>query len=252
MLRAIVICPDAELSSRLQRAVTTLGEVTLCRAVTHYPDAVDLVRTLRAHAPDVIFLSFENPEKATQIVRFLETEAKGVQTIAVDRNADAKNLRIIMRSGLREIVTDPFDKPSLLEALKSVQSLLGSKPAEHTATDQIFSFVPSKAGVGASTLALNVSAALARRPDTRVLLNDFDLNSGMMRFLLKLQNQYSVSDAVEHMSYAGRKPVAPNGDVLRPFGRASRRPGQPERAHRCRQYPWADRVHAPALQGVVL
>lgn len=198
MLRAIVICPDAELSSRLQRSVANLGEVTLCRAVTHYPDAVELVRTLRAHAPDVIFLSFENAEKATQIVRFMETEAKGVQTIAVDRNADAKNLRLIMRAGLREIVTDPFDKASLLEALKSVQSLLGSKPVEHAATDQIFSFVPSKAGVGASTLALNVSAALARRPDTRVLLSDFDLNSGMMRFLLKLQNQYSVSDAVEY------------------------------------------------------
>jgi pilus assembly protein CpaE len=200
LLRAVVICPDAELSSKLQRALTTLGEVTLCRSVTHYPDAVDLVRTLRAHAPDVIFLSFEGPEKATQIVRFLETEAKGVQTIAVDRSIDAKNLRIIMRTGLREIVTEPFDKASLLDALKSVQSLLGGKHVEHTATDEIFSFVPSKAGVGSSTLALNVSAALARRPDTRVLLNDFDLNSGMMRFLLKLQNPYSVSDAVEHMN----------------------------------------------------
>jgi pilus assembly protein CpaE len=175
-----------------------LGEVTLCRSIAQYPDAVDLVRTLRAHAPDVIFLSFENPDKATQIVRFLETEAKGVQTIAVDRAGDAKMLRVIMRAGLREIVTDPFEKSALMEALKSVQSLLGSQPVAHTATDQIFSFVPSKAGVGASTLALNVSAALSRRPDTRVLLNDFDLNSGMMRFLLKLTNQYSVADAVEY------------------------------------------------------
>ncbi|HTB12956.1 MAG TPA: AAA family ATPase, partial [Bryobacteraceae bacterium] len=53
-------------------------------------------------------------------------------------------------------------------------------------------------GVGTSTLALNVSAALARRPNTRVLLSDFDLNSGMVRFLLNLRNEYSVIDAVEH------------------------------------------------------
>jgi Flp pilus assembly CpaE family ATPase len=175
-----------------------LGEVTLCRSVTQYPDPVDLVRTLRAHAPDVIFLSFENAEKATQIVRFLETEAKGVQTIAVERSADARLLRVVMRAGLRELVTDPFDRSMLSEALKGIQSVLGSKPVEHTATNEIFSFVPSKAGVGASTLALNVSACLASRPDTRVLLNDFDLNSGMMRFLLKLTNQYSVADAVEY------------------------------------------------------
>jgi pilus assembly protein CpaE len=198
LLRAIVICPDADLASRLQRALTLVGEVTLCRAIGQYPDAVDLVRTLRAHAPDVIFLSFENPDKAAQIVRFLETEAKGVQTIGVDRVGDARALRAIMRAGLREVVTDPFEKSTMLDALRNVQSLLGVTPATNLSTDQVFSFLPSKAGVGASTLALNVSQAMSRRPDTRVLLSDFDLNSGMMRFLLKLTNQYSVADAVEY------------------------------------------------------
>ena len=46
------------------------------------------------------------------------------------------------------------------------------------ATD-IFAFLPSKAGAGTSTIALNVSAAMSRRPDTHVMLSDFDLNSGM-------------------------------------------------------------------------
>ena len=81
----------------------------------------------------------------------------------------------------------------------TVKALLERKPATHGATTQVFSFLPSKAGVGTSTLALNVSAALARRPNTRVLLSDFDLNSGMVRFLLNLRNDgYSVIDAVEH------------------------------------------------------
>ena len=70
MLRAIVICPDADLTSRLQRAVTVLGEVTLARTIPGYPDTVDLVRTLRAHAPDVIFLSFENIERAFHLFSF--------------------------------------------------------------------------------------------------------------------------------------------------------------------------------------
>jgi pilus assembly protein CpaE len=200
VLRAIVICPDADLSTRLQRALTAAGEVTLCKNIAHYPEIVDLVRTIRAHAPEVLFLSFENSDKAVQIVQFLQTEAKGMQTIAIARAVDSQILRTIMRAGLRELLTDPFEKQTLLDALKVVQSQLGTQPANHTATDHIFSFVPSKAGVGASTLALNVSAALARKPDIRVLLSDFDLNSGMMRFLLKLQNQYSVADAVE---YAG-------------------------------------------------
>jgi len=178
--------------------LNNLGDITLCRTFASYPDGVDFVRTLRAHAPDVVFLSFETPDKASAIVKFLETEAKGVQTIGVDRIGDAKTLRTIMRAGIREVVTDPFDTSMMLDALGTVSTRLGSQPVQHATTNQIFSFVPSKAGVGASTLALNVSAAMARRPDTRVLLSDFDMNSGMMRFLLKLQNQYSVADAVEY------------------------------------------------------
>jgi pilus assembly protein CpaE len=65
-------------------------------------------------------------------------------------------------------------------------------------SNQIFSFLPSKAGTGTSTLALNVASALARDPGGRVVLSDFDLNSGMTRFLLRLQNTFSVLDAVEH------------------------------------------------------
>ena len=46
-------------------------------------------------------------------------------------------------------------------------------------------------------MALNVSAALARQPETRVLLSDLDLSSGMLDFMLKLGNENSVMDALE-------------------------------------------------------
>ncbi len=71
---------------------------------------------------------------------------------------------------------------------------LKSKPAFIDSTDNVFSFLPSKAGVGASTIALNAAVALSRQPNADVLLSDFDLNSGMMRFMLKLENAYSVLD----------------------------------------------------------
>jgi len=39
---------------------------------------------------------------------------------------------------------------------------------------------------------------MSRLPNTNVLLTDFDLNSGMVRFMLKLDNSYCVTDAAEH------------------------------------------------------
>jgi pilus assembly protein CpaE len=186
------------MAAYLEQALTNLGEVSIPRIIHAYPNALELVRTLRAHAPDVIFLSFENIEKAQDAVRFLEKEAEGVQIIGVHRELDATVLRESMRVGVREFVAYPFDRTHLVDSLKNAAAVLERRPAGYQATTQIFSFLPSKAGVGTSTLALNVSSALSRRPDTRVLLSDFDLNSGMVRFLLRLTNEYSVLDAVEH------------------------------------------------------
>jgi pilus assembly protein CpaE len=95
-------------------------------------------------------------------------------------------------------LADPFDRQSLLESLDAVKALVQRKPPVIESTSQIFAFLPSKAGAGTSTIALNVSGAMARRPATRVVLSDFDLNSGMLRFMLKLTNEYSVLDAAEN------------------------------------------------------
>lgn len=198
MLRSVIISPDVELAERLEAALTLTGEVSVNRVLERYPVAIDLVRTLRAHAPDILFLNFESLEKAQEIAMFAEKQTDGLQIIAFHRTCDAKILRETMRLGVREFISDPFDRTLLLESISQVKASLERKPPAHGTTTQVFSFLPSKAGVGTSTLAMNVSAALSRRPNTRVLLSDFDLNSGMMRFLLNLRNEYSVVDAVEH------------------------------------------------------
>lgn len=198
MLRSIIISPDVELAERLEAAATLTGEISVNRVLDRYPTAIELVRTLRAHAPDVLFLNFESLDKAQEVVSFVEKQAEGMQIIAIHRTCDAQILRETMRVGVREFLSDPFDRAALMDSIDHVKALLVRKPPSHDATTQVFTFLPSKAGVGTSTLALNVSAAISRRPNMRVLLSDFDLNSGMMRFLLNLRNEYSVIDAIEH------------------------------------------------------
>jgi len=201
VFQSVIIGPDRELCGRLQVALEATGQVEVARTLDHYPTAIDLVRALRAHAAELLFLSFESVEKAQETVRLLETEGNQVQVIAFGHRMDLAVVRESMRIGLREFLVAPFERSTVLEALDRLQKLLDRRPAAYGATDQIFSFLPSKAGVGASTIALNVSAALARASDTGVLLSDFDLNSGMIRFMLKLSNTNSVTDAIEN---AGR------------------------------------------------
>jgi pilus assembly protein CpaE len=198
MLRGIIICPDADLSERLEALLTEIGIVSVTRTLDRYPNSLELVRFLRAHAPQVIFISTESTPKALSIARDVEKNTPGVQVVAVSRFCDPQILLEVMRAGIREFASLPFDRQTLTDGLLRLKDALDAKPPEIETTDQIFSFLPSKAGVGTSTIALNTAHAISQLPEINTLLTDFDLNSGMLRFMLKLDNPYCVTDAAEH------------------------------------------------------
>ena len=167
MFRSIIISPDAEAAHRLIAALEATGQVEVARTLNHYPTAIELIRSLRALAAEIIFISFESPKKGLEIVQILEGEGSPMQIVGFHKQLDPAVLRETMRAGVREFLTDPFEPRAVLETLASVKALLERRPAIYESTNQIFTFLPSKAGVGASTIAVNVSAALARRPKTR-------------------------------------------------------------------------------------
>src|SRR5260221_14722992 len=198
MLRDILICPDADITWRLDSVLDEIGMVSIRRTLDHYPNSLELLRFLRAHAPQVIFLSTESMAKALEIANEVEKSTPGVQLVAVSRFVDPQILLEVMRARIREFASLSFDALALTESLQRTRAALEARPPEIEVTDQVFSFLPSKAGVGTSTIALNASIAMSRLPNTNVLLTDFDLNSGMVRFMLKLDNTYCVTDAAEH------------------------------------------------------
>ena len=199
-MRSIIISPDHELGRRLTAALEATGQVEVDRTLDHYPTAIELVRTLRALATDVVFINFESLKQGLETVQFLEADGSQRQIVGFQSHIDTAVLRETMRAGVREFLTEPFEPRAVLESVNSIKTLLQQRPTVNESTNQIFSFLPSKAGVGASTIAATVSGALARRPNTRVLLSDFDLSSGMLRFMLKLNNEYSVPDAISRVA----------------------------------------------------
>jgi len=195
--RSILISADAEVGSKLKAALEASGHIEIARSLDHYPTGVELIRTVRALAADILFIDFGSMAKGLEIIHTLETEGSPLQIVGFDRKLDPAVLRETMRAGVREFLAEPFEARTVIETLASIKAQLDKRPAVYHSTDQIFTFLPSKAGVGTSTIAANVSAALARHANTHVLLADFDLSSGMLRFMLKLTNEFSVPDALE-------------------------------------------------------
>jgi hypothetical protein len=58
MLRSILICPDEKLARDLESAVNLTGDASVQKTLRGYPTDIDLIRTIRAHAPQFIFSEF--------------------------------------------------------------------------------------------------------------------------------------------------------------------------------------------------
>jgi pilus assembly protein CpaE len=198
MLRSVIICPDQELSAELRDVLGQTRGIAILRTLDSYPNEVDLVRFLRATAPEIVFLSVESPRRALPIAAAIEVQAPGTQVLAMSRSANPDALMETMRAGIREFLAPPFEVEAIRQALDRAEQVLEHKPAAIESTDAVFAFLPSKPGVGCSTIALNTSMMLSQLPDTKTLLADFDLNCGMIGFMLQMDSPYSIVSAVEN------------------------------------------------------
>ncbi len=198
MLRGIIISPDRELADQLDDLVAQVGLVAVTRTLDRYPNAVDLQRTLRAHAPQVVFLSLASVDDAIATAQATEAASPGVQVITINHTTNPQALLELMRVGIREFLGSPFKADELIGAIGRISENLQRNPIASFESDYIYSFLPAKPGVGASTIAMNVSASASKLGSCKTVLVDLDLNSGMQRFMMKLDNEFCITDAAEN------------------------------------------------------
>ncbi len=197
MLRGMIISPDAALREALEALFREQGQVLLLRSFHRYLDQEELDGFLRAHSPQVVFLDISTNPDAVRLATGIARAFPGVFPVAVHRHCDPQLLMGLMHAGIRELLYPPFPHELFSQAMERLAQAVEETPAASESTDLLYAFLPAKDGCGASTVAVNTALAIARTAEKRVLLADCDLCSGMVRFLLKLANPYSVQDALQ-------------------------------------------------------
>jgi len=198
MLRGIIISPDVDVADALIDVISQVGQIAVTRTLDRYPSVNDLQKAIRAHGPQVIFLSLSSVEKAIATAQAAEAAVPGIQIITINNETNPQALLDLMRVGIREFIGAPFRAQELIDTLSRVKENLQRKPLASFESDYIYSFLPAKPGVGASTIAMNVSSAAAKLGNCKTVLVDLDLNSGMQRFMMKLDNEFCITDAAEN------------------------------------------------------
>jgi pilus assembly protein CpaE len=99
-----------------------------------------------------------------------------------------------MRAGITECVTEPLNRIDLEAAIGRVvaQRPMGTKGGK------VFAFLGAKGGVGTTTVAVNVAAALAQDHPNEALLIDLHLSNGDASVFLGAEARFSVADALDN------------------------------------------------------
>lgn len=231
LLRIAVIGQEPEIDRDLIPFLKKLTGQDHIRHLADYPDGDSLERFVRASFPRLLLVSMVEPKKAEYIARWLKQFAPSTQVAGIARNCTKEMLRTALRSGMIECLSIPFEQDGVSELIRTAEQNLEKAPLDNFPRGKVISFLPSKPGVGASTVAMNTALAIADRIQKgqiqngqlpngqpgRVLLADFDLNTGLQGFLFKMDSVHSASEAGDHAYHMDEEVwgglVAPRGNL---------------------------------------
>jgi pilus assembly protein CpaE len=155
-------------------------------------DLLALAQTA-ASQPDVVVLDIRDSNTLPPTLTTLRRQHPSTGVVIVAARLDPMLMLEAMRAGVSEWVANPVTAADLIGAVERVSSTRAMG-----VQGQVFAFVGAKGGVGTTTLAVNVAAALARASEERTLLIDLHLAYGDAAVFLGAEPRFSVVDALDN------------------------------------------------------
>lgn len=186
------------------RSMLTGADVGVVGETVPGPEGMHLARELR---PDIVLLNMEEPlVRALKTLEALVTNFPEIPVIAISSLSSRDSMRKAMLGGARDFLTKPLNRTELLDALETVvrqeekrQLFRDARVSTEPEHGSIVAVFGPKGGVGKSTLAVNLSIAMARAKQ-RVALLDLDIDEGADAILLNLKPEKSLLDLPSSLS----------------------------------------------------
>lgn len=163
-------------------------------------DADALLDRIERHRVDVVLLETGRVSvPLEEFVRRLKNTATQPAVFVLHSDASPDLILEALRAGANEYLYPPMAE-TLNEAFERLAANRArSGAASVSGLGKIFGFVSARGGCGATTFAIHVATELSRRLKQPMLVADFDFDAGLLRFLMKSKNTYSVRDALDNL-----------------------------------------------------
>jgi len=148
-------------------------------------------------APDLIFVEAGGDwsQKMVELQGYnLPWEGHDLSLVVFGDENDNGSLKIALRLGASDFLSHSVSILGLAPLLKKTSS----DKLANSNFGELFLFLNTKGGMGATTIALNTAIEIAEHHPNEVLLLDIDLQFGVIPEYLNISPKYSISDVINN------------------------------------------------------
>ena len=199
----VLIAANLEDRQQLCAGLADDPEIEVVGLARDEREAVRLAHLLR---PDIILLSAGlPPHGGFAAAEKLAVSSLPLETVLVTPDTSGADLRAAMRAGARDSIRSAATPAELCECVRSVQAeaLRRRSPAfaadaAPSAGGKVIAVSGAKGGIGKTTLAVNLAAALAVETQTPTVLLDLYTQFGDAALMLNLFPRRTLADLVKN------------------------------------------------------
>jgi pilus assembly protein CpaE len=204
VLGLALVVPDIKRRRALAMAMAG-SRASVVREFSEYPSAggPDELREMNC---DVVVVDLDDDtNRAISLIEDICSHHPSLTVMAISARNDSTLLRRSMHAGAREFLVEPLLPEPVHEAMARA---FARRPQQKKAGGKMFVFVPTKGGVGVTTLTANFALALASESGARVAVVDMDFQLGEIALGLGLTATFSVVDALRNIDRLDREFLA--------------------------------------------
>jgi pilus assembly protein CpaE len=169
--------------------------VTLAGATDNFTDGATL---LQKASPNVVFLGVENVEQGIKDVQYITLRYPRVSVIACSSEKSSEWILALMRAGAVEYLLRPIAQEELKQSLQKVGRFLLPTAKEDAPSGSIIAVYNPIGGMGTTTVAVNLAAALSEE-GAKVALVDLNLEAGDVNTFLNVNPTYTLSSVTSNI-----------------------------------------------------
>src|ERR1700722_17722902 len=116
-MKAFLVSPNEAQRRQFETAIAQHRSVALSKIFDQYPEPDVFSRLVRAWAPEVIFISIEDPEAAEITSRQITQEFPAIQQVAIHSSQEPWVFRHVLSLRMRELLVTPVGEAELEHSL---------------------------------------------------------------------------------------------------------------------------------------